>query len=192
MGGPLTLEQILADTFSSHPEPVWVLEVRPDRDRRIGCSPAAEELLASLGLSSDNLEVVLGSIGVPRSLIMGGLWSLGSFSTSTAYGIVHATKISSESRPALMVVCLHDKVSEAHAWSEHPRLVISPRVNEEATGAIQMARTAVAEMESVVGKLQDMLHDFNHQMDAVHRAPQQGRRETPPSPLTWPEHSRQG
>ncbi len=186
------MEQILADAFSSHAEPVWVLEVRPDHDRWLGSNPAADELLEQLGLPDDNLEVILGCLGVPRSLIMGGLWSLGSFSTRTEHGIIHATKITAENRPPLMVASLHKADSEAHAWSEHSRLVISLRINEEATSAIQMTRTALAEMEAVVDKLQSMLHDFNDQMRAVNAVPQQGRRRREQPPLTAEEQPRQG
>lgn len=187
------MDQILASAFGAHTHPVWVLEVRRDRDRWLGRNPAADALLDRLSVSDDNLEVVLGRLGVARSLIMGGLYTLGSFSTKTEYGIVHATKLTSQSRPPLMVVSLHPDGSDAHAWSEHSRLVISLRVNEETTSAIQMARTAVVEMEGVVGKLQAMLHDFNEQMFVARATPdQRGGDHVASDPLTAHEDARQG
>lgn len=186
------MEQFLADAFSSHTEPVWVLEVRRDRDRWLGSNPAADDLLHRLGVPTDNLEIILGNLGVPRSLIMGGLHSLGSFSTSTTRGIVHATKMNAEARPPLMVVSLHESVSEVHAWSEHSRLVMSLRVNEEASAAMQLARVAVSELEGVIGRLQCMVHDFNEQMNEVSRVPRQVGYDGPRQVLTADERARQG
>lgn len=187
------MDQILASAFSSHTEPVWVLEVRRERDRWLGSNPAADALLDRLSVSDDNLEVVLGRLGVARSLIMGGLHTLGSFSTRTEHGIVHATKLTSPNRPSLMVLSLHPDGSDAQAWSEHSRLVVSLRVNEETTSAIDMARTAVVEMEGVVGKLQSMLHDFNEQMHVGRHTPRQrGGDHVVSDPLTVHEDARQG
>lgn len=192
MGRALTVDQILTDAFSSHDEPVWVLEVRPDHDHWLGSNPAADALLEDLDLADENLEVVLGHLGVPRSLIMGGLWSLGSFSTSTARGIVHATKLCADGRPPLMVASLHTGDNEVRAWSDHSRLVLSLRVNEEAQAAIRMTQTAVVELEGVVSKLQGMLHDFNQQMNVAARPPLQKNEDRQDRPLTGQEQSRQG
>lgn len=192
-GEAAEVDQILASAFSSHTEPAWVLEVRRDRDRWLGSNPAADALLERLGVPSDNLEVVLGRLGVPRSLIMGGLWTLGSFSTSTEHGIVHATRLTAYGRPALMVVSLHPDGSEAHAWAEHSRLVIALRVNEEATSAIEMTRSAVVQLEGVVGKLQDMLHDFNEQMQVTRTSPRRfGGEHLSTEALTASQDARQG
>lgn len=186
------MEQFLVDAFAGHTEPVWVIEVRRDRDRWLASNPAADDLLKRLDLPSDNLEIILGNLGVPRSLIMGGLHQLGSFSTSTQHGIVHATKLNAEGRPPLMVASLHESSSEVHAWSEHSRLVMALRVNEEASAAIQLARVAVCEMEGVIARLQVMVHDFNEQMGEVARVPRQLGYDGPRRVLTADEQARQG
>ncbi len=181
------MEQILNESFRAHTEPVWVLEVRPDHDRWLGSNEAADTLLDRLEISPDNLEVILGHLGVPRSLIMGGLWSLGSFSTSTDFGLVHATKLHSEARPPLMVVSLHTS-DEAEAWRQHNTMVLSLRINEEVTNTMRMTQLAVAQMEGVVGRLQTMLHDFNHAIEQGLRGPQQ----LVEGGLTLRDESRQG
>ena len=49
------MEQILADAFSSHTEPVWVLEVRRDHDRWLGSNAAITEMSAVV----DRLQAML-------------------------------------------------------------------------------------------------------------------------------------
>lgn len=93
--------------------------------------------------------------------------TVGTFSHHCSHGWLHATRLRATegmSRPDLLLVTLHHGVDEKAAWTDHNRMVLSVRINENGEVALRALETMLVQAHAAVSAQRDMLASYNRQM----------------------------
>ena len=112
-------------------------------------------------------EAVVRELGLAEALRKAQTLTIGTFSHHCSHGWLHATRLPATegmSRPDLLLLTLHHDVDERTAWTDHNRMVMSIRINENGEIALRALETMLVQAHAAVSAQRDMLASYNRQM----------------------------